>query len=70
MHMSWYLLSLTCVCYLSKSNSDSLFSRDVALTYGCAIHLSHFHVTLDLAKIQAEVVTADGHKCAPLPRPT
>lgn len=58
------------MCDLSLSNSNLLFSRDVTLTYGCTIHLGHLHVTLDLSEIQAEVLTADSHKRAPLSRST
>lgn len=69
-HMgTWrYQVSLTwCVFIISQSNNNLLFSRDVALSYGCAIHLSHLHVTLDLAEIQSEVLATDSHERAALP---
>lgn len=46
----------------------SLFCRDVALSYGCAVHLSHLHVALDLSEVQAQVLTTDGHQGAALSR--
>lgn len=45
---------------------DLLFSGDVALTYGCAFHFSHLHITLNLSELQSQVLTTDGHKCATL----
>lgn len=57
------------MCDFAPSN-NLLFSRDVALTYGCTIHLGHLHVTLDLSEIQAEVLTTDSHERAPLPGST
>lgn len=50
------------------SKVDSLLGRDVALSYGGAVHLSHLHVALDLPEVQAQVLTTDGHQCAALPR--
>lgn len=50
------------------SKMDSLLCRDVALSYGCAVHFSHLHVALDLSEVQAQVLTTDGHECAALSR--
>lgn len=52
----------------SGSKKHSLFCWDVALSYGCAVHLSHLHVALDLSEVQAQVLTADGHQSAALSR--
>lgn len=57
-------------CKFPPPNNNLLFSRDVALAYGCTIHLGHLHVTLDLSEIQAEVLTTDSHKRASLSRST
>lgn len=46
----------------------SLLCRDVALTYGCAVHLGHLHVTLDLSEVQAQVLATDGDQSAALSR--
>lgn len=54
-------------CDFSPSDSNSLFSGDVTLTYGCTVHLGHLHVVLDLSEIQAEVLATDGHERASLP---
>lgn len=58
------------MCDFAPSNNNLLFSSDVALTYGCTIHLGHLHVTLDLSEIQAKVLTTDSHERAPLPGST
>lgn len=66
----------TCYLLLSASNvinsvinvkHDLLFCRDVALTYGGAIHFGHLHVILNLSEFQSQVLTTDSHKCAALP---
>ncbi len=46
---------------------DSLFSRNVAVSYRGAIHFGHLHVTLDLSELQSQVLTTDGHQRAALP---
>lgn len=48
---------------------DLLLSRDVALSYGGAIHLGHLHVVLDLSEIQAQVLATNSHERAALPGP-
>lgn len=53
--------------HLLWSTCDLLFSRDVALTYWSAIHFSHLHITLNLPKVQSQVLTMDSHKCATFP---
>lgn len=44
-----------------------LFSRDVALAFGGAIHFGHFDITLDLSEIQSQVLSTDGHQRTTLP---
>lgn len=46
---------------------DLLFSGDVALAYGGAVHFSHLHVALNLSELQSQVLAADGHERAALP---
>ena len=65
-NMSFILLLMF---YKSVNNvkCDLLFSRNVALTYGGAVHFSHFDITLDLSEVQSQVLTTNSHKCAALP---
>lgn len=63
-HVTFFNCSL---CDLLWSTCDLLFSRDVALTYWSAIHFSHLHITLNLPKVQSQVLTMDSHKCAAFP---
>lgn len=49
---------------------DSLFSRDVSFWNGCALHVGHLNIALDLVEIQAKVFSADCHQRTPFPRPS
>lgn len=48
-------------------SSDLLFGRNVAVTYGGAIHFGHLHIALDLSELQSQVLTTDSHECAAFP---